>query len=128
MTGRGWSNSGIEYGRKLADSGLEGAHRGERAFLQGEPLAPFLSHSARKALTPAAIGACLGAARGRPWSGDRSGTKTIAYALFGGLVGFAVGFGWESRRLAASVAAGAMKNIGQTRDKHWLEKNPIDYA
>ena len=128
MTAREWSKSGVEYGRRLVNSGLEGAQQGEEAFLRGEPLAPFLGQSARKALTPAAIGACLGVAGSRPWNADRSASRTIAYALFGGLLGFAIGLGWESRRLAASVASAAMKNIEKTRDERWLERNPIDYA
>jgi len=128
MTAGEWSKSYFEYGCKLVNSGLEGAHQGEEAFLQGEHLAPFLGHSARKALTPAAIGACLGAAGSRPWNGNRCASRTIVYTLFGGLVGFAIGLGWESRRLTASVASSAMKNMEKTRDEHWLEKNPIDYA
>ena len=128
MTVGEWSKSSVEYGRKLVDSGLEGAQEGEEAFLHGEPLAPFLGQAAQKALAPAAVGACLGVVGSRPWSRSRSAGKTINFAVFGGLIGFALGLGWESRRLTASVASGAMKNIEKTRDEHWLERNPIDYA
>lgn len=123
-----WSKSSVDYGRKLVDSGWEGAHSGEEAFLRGEPLAPFLGKSAQKALIPAAIGACFGVLGSRPWNGHKSAARAFAFAFLGGAVGFAAGVGWESRRLTASVASGAMKNIGKTRDDHWLEKNPIDYA
>jgi len=55
-----WSKSSVGYGRKLVDSALEGARSGEGEFLNEEPLAPYLGESARQALGPAAIGACLG--------------------------------------------------------------------
>ena len=53
-----WSKSNVDYGRKLVDSALEGARRGEGEFLKEESLASFLSESARQSLAPAAIGAC----------------------------------------------------------------------
>src|SRR5690349_19846072 len=56
---REWSKSNAEYGRELLHSGIEGARSGGEAFLHGEPLAPFLSHSVRRALKPAVVGACL---------------------------------------------------------------------
>jgi hypothetical protein len=127
MTVGEWSKTSVDYGRKLLDSGMEGAHEGEEAFLEGEPLAPFLGEAARKAITPTAVGVCLGILGSRSGRG-RSAGKTLAFAVFGGAVGFAIGLGWQSRRLAVSVASGAMKNIEKTRDEHWLERNPIDYA
>jgi hypothetical protein len=123
-----WSKSSVEYGRKLVDSGLEGAHAGEEEFLHGESLAPFLGKFAQRALVPAAVGACLGVLGSRPWNGHRSAGRAFAFAFLGGAIGFAAGLGWESRCLTASVASGAMKSIGKTRDDHWFERNPIDYA
>jgi hypothetical protein len=123
-----WSKSSVEYGRKLVDSGLEGAQAGEEEFLHGEPLAPYLGKSAQKALVPAAVGICLGVLGSRAWNGNRSAVRTLGFAFLGGAIGFAAGIGWESRCLTASVASGAMKKIGKTRDEHWFEKNPIDYA
>lgn len=123
-----WSKSSIDYGRKLVDSGLEGAQTGEEMFLHGEPLGPFLAKSACKGITPALFGLCLGIAGSRPWRRDRSTGKTFAFGLLGGAIGFAIAVGWQSRRLTVSVASGAIKNIEKTRDEHWLEKNPIDYA
>jgi hypothetical protein len=35
---------------------------------------------------------------------------------------------WQSRRLTACAANGALRNIGRVRDEHWLETHPIDYA
>jgi hypothetical protein len=57
-----------------------------------------------------------------------SAGRALAYGLLGGAIGFGVGVAWESRRLTASVASGALKNIGRVRDEHWFELNPIDYA
>jgi hypothetical protein len=123
-----WSKSNIDYGRKLLDSGLEGARRGEGEFLQGEPLAPFLEESARHALEPATIGLFLGVLSGCAGNRQKSPSKTLLYGLLGGVIGFSVGVVWRSRRLAASVASSAFENMGKVRDEHWLENNPIDYA
>jgi hypothetical protein len=58
----------------------------------------------------------------------KSATRTLADGLVGCAIGFGAGVAWESRWLAASVAACAWKKIGQVRDEHWLESHPIDYA
>ena len=123
-----WSRSSVDYGRKLVDSAVEGARTGEHEFLQEESLGPFVSESAQQALGPAVIGACLGAVSGYLWNGRRSRTTGVACALLGGAIGFGAGVSWDSRHFTASVASGAWKRIGKTRDEHWFEKNPIDYA
>jgi hypothetical protein len=58
----------------------------------------------------------------------RSASRFFACGLLGGVIGFGAGIAWEGRRLAASVAGGALRNVGRVRDEHWLEKHPIDYA
>ncbi|MBZ5685272.1 MAG: hypothetical protein LAP86_09560 [Acidobacteriia bacterium] len=123
-----WSKSNVDYGRKLVDSALEGARTGEGEFLKEESLASFLSESARQALAPAAIGACLGALGGYLATGRRSRTRALVCALLGGAVAFGAGVIWESRQLTATVASNSWKRVSKTRDEHWLEKNPIDYA
>lgn len=123
-----WQRSNVDYGRKLVSSAVEGARAGEDKFLQDEPLAPYLNESARQALAPAALGACLGAATGYLGNGRRSAGRALACGLLGGVIGFGAGVLWESRRFTASVASGAWKGISKTRDEHWFEKNPIDYA
>jgi hypothetical protein len=110
------------------NSGLKGARSGEEAFLEGRPLAPFLNESVRLALKPAAVGACIGLLGSYPGNRRMSAGRAFAYGLLGGALGFGVGIAWGSRRLAASVAAGAAKSMGRVRDEHWLEQNPIDYA
>ncbi len=124
----GWVKSNVDYGRRLVGSGIEGAHSGQDEFLNGEPLAPFLGESVRDALVPAALGACVGVLVGYPLCRKKSPAVTWAYGLLGCAVGLATGMAWNSRHLSASVAGGAMKNIGKVRDEQWLRKHPIDYA
>jgi hypothetical protein len=50
------------------------------------------------------------------------------FGLLGGAVGFGAGVVWKSRRLVASAANSALRNIGKVRDEHWLTKHPINYA
>jgi len=122
-----WSKSEVDYGRKLMDSAVEGARLGEGEFLKDESLGRYLERSALHAMAPTVIGACLG------WCGGylesrRSNSRALVCAFLGGAIGFGAGVVWENRNLTASVASGAWKSINKTRDAHWFEKNPIDYA
>ena len=125
-----WSQSGIDYGRKLVDSAVEGAREGEDEFLEvrEEALRPYLEESAKHALAPAAVGACLGLVGGLVVNGRKSAIRTLGFGLLGGIVGFGAGLIWENRQFAASVASGAWKRVNRTRDEHWFENHPIDYA
>ena len=127
MNLRQWSRSSIDYGRKLVNSGVEGAHSGEEAFLRGRSLAPYVNESVRHALAPATIGVCIGFL-GAFGNGHNSRGRVLACGLLGGVIGFGTSVAWQSRRLARSVASSALRNIGRVRDEHWLEKHPIDYA
>jgi hypothetical protein len=128
MALREWSKSNANYGRKLVNSGIEGARSGRKAFLNGEPLTPFMSESVRRALRPAAVGACLGVLGSYPRCRPKSISRALACGLLGGAIGLGAGVAWESRHLTASAASGALKNIGRVRDEQWLTKHPIDYA
>jgi hypothetical protein len=123
-----WSKSNADYGRKLLDSGLEGARSGREAFLHGGAVGPFLGKSVRNALKPAVFGVCLGVVGSSSGNYHKSASRAVAYGVLGGAIGFGLGVAWQSRRLAASVASSAFGNIRRVRDEHWLEKNPIDYA
>ena len=123
-----WSKSNADYGRRLFNSGVEGARSGREEFLNGEPITPFLSESVRSALKAAALGACIGMLGSYPGYRQKSISRALAFGLLGGAIGLGAGVAWESRRLTASVADGALKNIGRVRDEHWLTKHPIDYA
>jgi hypothetical protein len=123
-----WVKSNVDYGKRLVDSGIEGARSGQDDFLNGEPLAPYLGESVKGAILPAAIGVCVGVLAGYPIWRRKSKTVTLAYGLLGGAIGLTTGMAWKSRHLSASVAGSAMKNIGKVRDQQWLTKHPIDYA
>jgi hypothetical protein len=128
MNVREWSKSSVDYGRKLVDSAVEGARTGEDEFLKEAPLAPYLAQSARQALVPAAVGACLGVLGGYLADRRRSSTRALAGGLIGGAIGFGAAMIWENREFTTSVFSGVWKSVGKTRDEHWFEKNPIDYA
>jgi len=123
-----WSRASKDYGRKLLDSGIEGARSGQEAYLNGNPLSPFLSESAQNAVMPAALGACIGVLSSCAAYRQKSVSKALSFGILGAAVGLAAGLAWESRCLAASVAESAFRNIGKVRDEHWLERHPIDYA
>ena len=125
---RKWSKSEVKYGRKVLDSGMEGIRSGEEAFLNGRPLTPFLKESARKAIAPAALGACLGVLASYPGNERRSIGRVLLFGLLGGVIGFSTGLAWESRGLTESAASGALRNIHRVRDEHWVEKHPVAYA
>jgi hypothetical protein len=128
MSVRSWSKSNVDYGLKVVSSGIEGARSGREAFLHGESLTPFLSESVPGALKPAILGACIGVLGSYSYKRHKSTGRTLAYGLLGGAIGLGAGIVWENRRLAASVASGALKNMSKVCDEHWLEKHPIDYA
>ena len=125
---RGWSKSNAEYGRRLLDSGIAGVRSGREEFLSGERLAPFVQESVRSAVTPAILGTCIGVLSSYSAFRQRSVARAILFGAAGALVGMGAGFFWESRRLTASAAGSALRNIGRVRDERWLVKHPIDYA
>lgn len=122
-----WSQSTVDYGRKLVDSAVEGARFGEDQFLKEKPLAPFLGESARQALGAAAVGACLGLLSGY-LNERRSTSRVLGRGFLCGAIGFGIGMVWQSRDFGVSIASGAWKRINKARDERWFERNPIDYA
>jgi len=122
-----WKKSNANYGRKLLHSGLEGAHSGRDAFLSGRPMSPYFNETARHAAAAAAIGVGIGLLGAFSANRHRS-ARALAYGVLGGAIGFGAGVAWESRDFGASVLSGALRNMSRTRDEHWLEKHPIDYA
>jgi hypothetical protein len=123
-----WVKSNVDYGRRIVGSGIEGARSGQDEFLDGKPLLPVLGESAKDSLIPAAAGLGVGLLIGYAIFRRKRAPGVIAYGLLGGLLGFGGGMAWENRHLGASVAGGAIKNIGKVRDEQWLTRNPIDYA
>jgi hypothetical protein len=127
MNLREWSQSEVEYGRKVLHSGLAGARSGREAFLNGRPLTPFVNEAVRNASVPAAVGALLGVLVSQPRD-RQAACKAIGFAILGGTIGLGLGMAWQSRGLTASVTGAALGSIGKVRDEHWLERHPIDYA
>lgn len=128
MNFREWSQSEVEYGRRVLHSGLAGARSGQEAFLHGEPLTPFLGNAIRKASAPAALGALLGLLSSVPGSNRECGKRALVFGLLGGAIGLGMSVAWQSRELTKSAASAALRNMNRARDEHWLETHPIDYA
>jgi hypothetical protein len=128
MNLREWSQSEVEFGRKVVNSGLAGARSGREAFLDGRPLTPFLGKTVRNASTPAAVGAILGLLGSFAGNHPKSAKRALVFGFLGGAIGLGIGIAWQSRELTACAANGAWRNIGRVRDEHWLETHPIDYA
>ena len=124
-----WTKSNADYGRKLVNSGFEGARSGREAFLGEDSLELFLSASIfHNAISAAVVGAGIGLLGAMSASRRRSASRAVACGVLGGAIGFGASVAWDSRSLGASVVSGAWKEIDKARDEHWLEKHPIDYA
>lgn len=123
-----WSTSNLEYGRRVLSSGLEGARYGREAFLHGRSLAPFLRESVQQSWGSGAVGTCIGVLCCISGKRYRSLSRALACGFVGGAIGLGLGIAWNSRRLTESITSGALRHIGRTRDEHWLESHPIDYA
>jgi hypothetical protein len=124
-----WLKSEVEYGRDLADSGLQGARAAAGSMLHGEHMGRMLGRSARASWAPTLAGAGVGvlsaliAQRRRPKT-----AAMIAMGVVGGVVGFTAGVAWETRQLSSGIARGALREMGTTRDSHWLGKHPISFG
>lgn len=128
MTFLEWSKSSVDYGRKLVNSAVVGARIGEDQFSRERVSSPCFGEAAQRAVCPAVFGVCLGALGGYLGDERRSASKAFICGFLGGVIGFGAGVLWDSRHFTAHVASSAWKNVEKTRDEHWFEKNPIDYA
>jgi hypothetical protein len=128
MTVTEWVGENLEYGRKLVNSGIEGAHAGGEAALGEEKLPRVLAESAPSSLGLAAIGAGMGMLCSYVGNKRKFSSEGALFGILGGVTGFLVGLGWGTRHLTNGVAVGAMRNIKTVRDERWLKRNPIDYA
>lgn len=128
MSVKDWSMSTVGYGRKLVQSTVSGVRTGEEQFRESGELTPYLGKSAKRSLSPAAIGVVVGACVGYHSQDRPSVGRLLMGGILGGLVGFSAGMLWETRDLTASVGSNVRKNVQLTRDEHWLQRHPIDYA
>ena len=123
-----WIETNIQYGRKLAVSGAEGAGFGQQDFLHGESLNQFISESVGVALKHATAGAFVGILGAYLSRNHRSTRSALAYGALGGAVGLSAALTWRTRRLAAGMGRGALKQMSRVREERWLARHPIDYA
>ena len=123
-----WLKSEVEYGRDLADSGLQGARTACDSMLNGEAVGTVFSRSARASWAPTMMGAGVGALCGLLAQRKPNTTAVLAMGVVGSFVGFTAGVAWETRQLSSGMARGAMRNIGSTRDLHWLDRHPINFG
>jgi hypothetical protein len=124
-----WLKSEVEYGRDLAGSGWQGARSVYDSILLGERAGAILGRSVRDSWAPTAMGAGVGALCGLLAQRRKPNTAVVvAMGVVGGVVGFTAGVAWDTRQLSSGMARGAMRNIGSTRDSHWLGKHPINFG
>lgn len=128
MTVTDWVEENLEYGRKLVNSGIEGAQAGGEAALGDETLPEVLIESAPSTIGIAATGAGLGLLCSYFANKRRITGQAALFAAVGAFAGFVIGAGWSTRHVAKGMGVGAMRNIHGVRDEHWLERHPIDYA
>ena len=95
---REWSQSEVEYGRKVLHSGLAGARTGRETFLNGKPFTPFLSDAAKNASTAAAIGALVGVLVSQRRNRE-SACKTAVLGFLGSMIGLGLGMAWQNRQV-----------------------------
>ena len=120
--------SNIAYGQELIESGVEGAKEARKATLDAPETSDLVSEAARESWQGATIGVLAGAIFG-VLADDRKPLRgVIAGGLLGAVAGFAGSFAWKTRPLTASMMNGASRSIGTVRNRHWLEKNPINYG
>jgi hypothetical protein len=112
----------FDYLRQLVGAGIDGiaAARREQAGIFQPPL-----HTA--VWPPFAIGATVGAL-GTHLTGKRKASTVAAGTVVGSLIGIGAALAWASRRFTGSAVRRATRNVNASRDLHWLETHPINYA
>jgi len=112
----------LTYLKQLIGAGLDGIESARREHAGGA----FASRPA--VWTPAAIGTTLGLLTTRLGGKRNSASRTAWGGLVGGVLGVSAGLAWASRGLIGHAARTASRRVNATRDAHWLETHPIDYA
>jgi hypothetical protein len=118
----------LAYGQELVESGVEGAKEARKATLESPETTDIVTAAAQESWQAATVGVLAGAIFG-VLADDRKPLRgVITGGLLGAAAGFAGSFAWKTRPLTSSMVHGASKRIGRTRDKHWLDNNPINYG
>ena len=118
----------VRYGRDLLGSGVHGLQNGSQSYLNGQPISTALGKTARASLNLTLLGVGAGLLQTYLGAGRKRLSRTVAFGALGGAAGFLIAASWKSRQLTSSMMKGAIQGIGVTRDEHWLESHPIDYA
>ena len=114
--------SDFGYVKQLLGAGIDGiaAARREQSGIFHPPL--------RTAVWPTvAVGATVGAL-GTRLSGRRKASTVAMGTIVGSLIGIGAALAWRSRRFAGSAVRRASQNVNASRDLHWLQTHPINYA
>jgi hypothetical protein len=118
------SQSTQAYLKQLIGAGLDGIESARHEFDGGVIASPL-----RPAVwTPAAIGTTIGVLTTRLAGTRRSASRTAWGGFVGGVLGLGAGLAWASRGFIGRAARTATRRVNATRDAHWLETHPIDYA
>lgn len=123
-----WLKSNVNYGRELVGSGYEGAREGITSALGEQDVKQALTRTAQDQWKLAAVGALAGVVTGLLGRERKSPAKVVSDALVGGSIALIAGMAWSGRDTLGAAARNAARQIGQTRDARWLDRNPITYA
>ena len=112
----------LAYLKQLIGAGLDGIESARRDQAGG------IIASRPGMWMPAAIGTTLGVLTTSLAGKRKSASRTAWGGLVGGVLGISAGLAWASRGLIGHAARTATRRVNATRDAHWLETHPIDYA
>ena len=114
----------LSYLKQLIGAGLDGIETARREIDAGV----FVSPSRPHVWKPAAIGTTIGVLATRSAARRKSASRTALGGLVGGALGLGVALAWASRASIRHAARTAARRVNLTRDAHWLETHPINYA
>lgn len=112
------------YLKQLAGAGWQGV-AGTRHEMRGGAFSPRLETFLWQ---PAAVGAALGMLSAGLTGNAKSKSRVAVGGLVGSVVGFGAALAWASRKFSGCAARRTVRLVNATRDAHWLQQNPIDYA
>jgi hypothetical protein len=115
--------SDIGYAKVLLSAGWNGARSAHQ-----EVRFPVPKVSVPSFWAPIAAGALIGILSATLDRRRRSASSVAFSGLLGSAVGLTGGMAWSSRGFTGAIARGAVHNMNEARDAHWLAKHPIAYA
>ena len=118
----------LAHGQELVASGVEGAAEARKAVLESPETTDIVKEAAQESWQAAAVGVMAGAIVGVLTDDRKPVRGVVTGGLLGAVLGFAGSFAWKTRPLTSSMVHGASKRIVTVRNRHWLDKNPINYG